>query len=224
MINVTANDTEFMRTMNSLIDYAIGFTEGIKRGETKLLDRLGINIVETLNEFIDSNSRVNPARLHHVYEWNQTGLPSARLFDIKYRVGVKNLQISSELRQSTSIKPGSKQPFYNKASIIENGIPVTIKPKKSSVLVFQDGEETVFTKKPITILNPGGTEAQAGFEKTLNSFFTVFSQSFLKMSGIAKYLESPKDFAKNFSSGKRNGHTVGVSVGYNWIINAGGVD
>lgn len=222
MIQITTDDTEFMKTMESLIQYSIGFADGIKKGETKLLDRLGMHIVETLNEFIDSNSRVNPARLHHVYEWNQVGLPSARLFEIKYRAGVKNVQISSEFRQSSSIKAGSKVPFYNKASIIENGIPVTIRPKNSSVLTFEDNGEQVFTKKPITIINPGGTEAQAGFEQTVSGFFNVFSQSFLKMSGIGKYLQSPKAFAKNFSSGKRNGRNVGVSTGYNWIINAGG--
>lgn len=221
MIQVTMDDREFMRAMNNIVNYAIGFADGIKNGESKLLDRFGNSIVEALNEFVDSNSRVDPAKLHHVYEWNQEGRSDQRLFNINYRVGVKNIQITSELTQSSSIKPGSKVPFTNKAFIMENGMPVTIKPKTSKVLVFQDNGETVFTQKPIKIMNPGGNKSVNGFGSTVQNFFNVFSQSFLKMNGMTKYLESPKAFSTNLGAGKRGGRNVGVSTGYNWIINAG---
>ena len=73
MIQVTMDDREFMRAMNNIVNYAVGFAEGVKSGESKLLDKFGNSVVEALNEFIDSNSRVDPAKLHHVYEWNQEG-------------------------------------------------------------------------------------------------------------------------------------------------------
>jgi len=74
--------------------------------------------------------------LHHVYEWYQTGSPAARLFDINYISNQIGLSFNSTFRQSVSIKSGSKVPFYNKAQIIENGIPVTIRPVSSEVLSF----------------------------------------------------------------------------------------
>jgi hypothetical protein len=221
MIQVTIDDKEFMRAMNNIVNYAVGFAEGVKSGEPKLLDKFGNSVVEALNEFIDSNSRVDPAKLHHVYEWNQEGKSNQRLFNINYRVGVKKVQITSELTQSLSVKPGSKVPFSNKASVMENGMPVTIRPKNSKVLVFEDNGETVFTQKPITILNPGGNKTVDGFGSTVQSFFNVFSQSFLKMNGMTRYLERPKAFVTNLGAGKRGGRNVGLSVGYNWIINAG---
>lgn len=212
----------FKKDMDNIMNYSIGFLDGVHRGKNALLNNIGASTIDVLKDFIDSSARVNPEVLHHVYEWNRVGSPSARLYDINYTVSGLGLSIKSSFSQSTSIKAGSKVPFYNKASIIENGIPVVIKPSRAKALRFeQDGQE-VFTKSPVTVENPGGTAAERGFEKTFDIFFNrYFSQAFLKTSGIGKYLSDPEVYKKNLAAGKRGGRATGISTGYRWVANAG---
>ena len=216
------NSAQFKKEMTNIVDYSIGFLEGIQRGKTVFLKTLGLETVELMKEFIDSNARVNPDMLHHVYEWNQTGSPSARLYDISYTTSNLGLSFRSSFRQSTSIKNGSRTPFYDKARIMEEGIPVTIRPKVAQALVFEDNGETVFTKNEVRVDNPGGTEVQGGFEKVFDMFFNrYFSQAFLRVSGVGKYLENPVVYRKDMAAGKKMGRSKGLSTGYRWIANAG---
>ena len=216
------NSNQFKKEMNNIVDYSLGFLEGIQRGKTVFLKTVGMETVELMKEFIDSNARVNPEMLHHIYEWNQTGSPSARLYDISYTTSNLGLSFRSSFSQSTSIKNGSRTPFYDKARIMEEGIPVTIRPRVAQVLAFEDDGETIFTRGPVEVSNPGGTEVQGGFEKVFDMFFNrYFSQAFLRVSGVAKYLENPQAYKKNMQSGKNMGRSKGVSTGYRWIANAG---
>jgi hypothetical protein len=219
---ISFNSAKFKKEMNNIVDYSIGFLDGIEKAKPLFLRNMGMQTVELMKEFIDSNARVNPEMLHHIYEWNQTGSPNARLYEISYTVSSLGLSFKSSFSQSLSIKDGSRTPFYDKARIIENGIPVVIRPKTAQVLAFENNGETVFTKGPITVENPGGTAAQGGFEKVLDMFFNkYFSQAFLRVSGIAQYIENPQIYKKNLQAGKRVGRSHGVSTGYRWIANAG---
>lgn len=216
------NSAQFKKEMNNIVDYSMGFLEGIQRGKTIFLKTIGVETVELMKEFIDSNARVNPDMLHHVYEWNQTGSPSARLYDISYTTSNLGLSFRSSFRQSTSIKNGSRTPFYDKARIMEEGIPVVIRPRVAQALAFEDNGETVFTKNEVRVDNPGGTEVQGGFEKVFDMFFNrYFSQAFLRVSGIARYLENPVVYRKDMAAGKKLGRSKGLSTGYRWIANAG---
>lgn len=216
------NSKKFKKEMNNIMNYSLGFLDGVQKGKTPFLRSLGINAVEIMKQFVDSNARVNPEMLHHIYEWNRTGSPAARLYDISFTTSNIGLSFKSSFRQSESIQDGSKAPFYDKARIIENGVAVTIRPKSSEVLAFEEDGEMVFTKKPIRVNNPGGEAAQGGFERTLDLFFDkYFSQSFLRTSGVAQYLENPEVYKKNLRAGKARGRSKGVSVGYVWVANAG---
>lgn len=221
-MKIAFNSTAFRKDMRNIVDYSIGFVDGIHAGKKRFLDVLGLQTINLLKEYIDSNARANPAMLHHVYEWHQTGSPAARLFDIKYITNPTGISFTSSFKQSTSIKDGSRVPFYDKARIIENGIAVTIRPVKAEVLAFDINGEEVFTKNPVEVLNPGGTAAQKGFEKVFDSFFNrFFSQAFLRISGIAQYLERPTIYKKNLSAGKKMGRSKGYETGYRWIASAG---
>lgn len=221
MIKVRFNDTMFNREMNNIIDYSIGFLDGVQKGKTQFFHAMGVETIELLKQYVDSNARVNPEMLHHIYEWNRVGSPESRLFDINYTVSGLGLSFRSTFRQSTSIKNGSTVPFYDKARIMEEGIPVTITPTRSDVLVFEDNGETVFTRNPVDVNNPGGDFVQGSFEKTFDTFFTkYFTQAFLTRSGVRKYLESPMVYKKNLASGKRMGRSKGVETGIRWIANA----
>jgi len=216
------NSNQFKKEMNNIVNYSVGFLEGVQKGKTVFLKTVGLETVELMKEFIDSNARVNPEMLHHIYEWNQTGSPSARLYDISYTTSNLGLSFRSSFSQSTSIKDGSRTPFYDKARIMEYGIPVTIRPKVAQVLAFEDGGETIFTQGPVRVDNPGGMQVEGGFEKVFDMFFNrYFSQAFLRVSGIAKYLENPQVYKKDMQAGKKMGKTKGVSTGYRWIANAG---
>jgi hypothetical protein len=218
MINIKYRTNDFMKEMNSIVNYANGFMEGAQAGKRELLETIGERTTEILNQFIDSNARANDAVLHHVYEWYQSGSPSARLFDLEYTTSGGGLTFRSTFRQSSSVQSGSSVPFYDKARIMEQGIPVRIKPVRAEVLTFEDNGQQVFTKSPVTVSNPGGQSVAGGFQQTIDSFFNSYwKQSFLQASGIADILRNPIQFKQNLPRAKAGGRAVGYDVGYRWI-------
>lgn len=218
MISVRFNSTQFAKEMNSITNYAVGFIDGVNAGRPLMLATVGEKTKEILEQFIDANARTDAATLQHVYEWYQVGSPSARLFDIDYIIYRGGLTFKSTFRQSQSIKSGSKTPFYDKAMIMEQGIPVKIRPKSAEALAFDVDGKTVFTKKEVKVDSPGGDEAQGGFQKTVDTFFNSFySQAFLRVSGLSDRLSNPVTFKKNLPAAKRGGRAKGFDVGYRWI-------
>lgn len=221
-MKVIMNDVAFKKDMKNIMNYSIGFLEGVQAGKIKFLNNVGVMTKELLEQYIDSNARVNPEALHHIYEWSKVGSPDARLYEINYTISNLGLSFVSTFKQSTSIKDGSSVPFYNKAKIMEEGTPVTIRPKRSDVLVFEDGGETVFTKGEVVVQSPGGRATTGSFQKVVDAFFTkYFTQAFLRSSGIGQYFGSADVYRKNLKSGKSSGKIKGYQVGYRWIANAG---
>ena len=94
---------------------------------------------------------------------------------------------------------------------------MTISPKNAQALRFEvDGEE-VFTKKPVTIQNPGGN-VEGNFQETFRLFFTTYaSQALLEVSGLADQLSKPTEFDKSFAAGVRGGRSVGLTAGMKYI-------
>jgi hypothetical protein len=218
---VRVDSKKFMKEMNNIVQYSFGFIEGVQRGKVALYSALGPQIAEYASQFIDTNAKVSPQLLHHVYEWDRVGSPKARLFDIDYTISKIGLTFKTSFKQSTSIKNGSNVPFYNKAEIMENGVAVTIRPKKANVLAFSADGEDVFTAGPVVVDNPGG-QTQGQFENVINNFFGVyFRQSFLRASGLQEKLSYPKVYKKNLNAGKRGGRSLGIKTGFQWVANAG---
>jgi hypothetical protein len=218
---VNTNTLSFTKQMNNIINYSLGFLEGVNRGKKIFLDKLGLGVIQSLSQYIDVQARANPSALHHVYEWNQTGSPSARLFDLRYTVSNLGLSIGSTFRQSRSVSENMTAPFYDKARIMENGIPVTIAPTKSKVLKFNGPNGEVFTSKPIKVENPGGDAVYKGFESTFDEFMIrYFKQSFLRASGLYDYIKKPTLYKKNFKAGSKMGRSKGIDTGFKWITNA----
>ena len=212
------DDKKFMRDMQNIIGYTEGFLDGVQRGKPKLLKNVAENLKTMVGEYIDASARVNPAQLHHVYEWYATGSPEARLFTIHYNIRGDGLTMRAQVQQSKIAKQGSDTPFRNKAFIMENGISVTISPRKSPVLVFEEDGETIFTRKSVTVQNPGGPATINGLEINFRQFFTSYlSQSVLLSSGLGAHLKNPIEFKQNLRAGKSGGRPVGVSVGMRWI-------
>jgi hypothetical protein len=220
-IAISWDNKQFNKEMNNLIEYSIGFVEGVESGKAAFLNNLGKSVIEYLENFIDSMARVDQRLLHHVYEWNMSGNAESRLFELQSRVDGQGLSIDATFTQSRIAASGASSPFYDKARIMEQGIPVTITPKKKALRFEVDGE-TVFTRKPVTITNPGGEFVEGGFEQTMDTFFgNYFTQSFLRASGIMENLQEPTLYKKYLAVGMANGKSAGLKAGYEWISRAG---
>ena len=217
----TLDTKKFEKQMNNIVEYSMGFLDGVKSGKKAMLDNIGVGTIEALKRYIDVNAKMNPKALHHVYEWYQTGKPEARLFNLTYTVSNLGLSVKSTFSQSKTISQGSTEPFYNKAKIMESGIPVHIEPKTGGVLAFEEGGETIFTKNPIDVRYPGGPEVVGSFEEIYDEFFSrYFTQAFLRSSGILDYLERPTAYKKNLKLGSIRGRDEGVKTGFTWVANA----
>jgi hypothetical protein len=211
----------FDKQMNNIINYSFGFLDGVQKGKKVFLDKLGVGVIQALSQYVDVQARANPKALHHVYEWNQTGSPGSRLFDLNYTVSNLGLSLNSKFRQSRTVSENMTVPFYNKAKIMEDGIPVTIAPTRSQVLRFNGPSGDVFTKKPITVTNPGGDEVYGSFEATVDEFILrYFKQSFIRASGLYEYINKPTLYKKNLRAGSRMGRSKGIDTGFKWIANA----
>ena len=224
MINIKFNTKEFNKKLMNAVAYSDGFMDGAQLSRLKFNQQLGEFIKQGLNRYIDSKARMNPEALHHVYEWDQTGSSSARLFEVNVVPMQTIIKFNIRFLPSSSISPTSDTPFKNKAEIMENGIDITIEPKKSEMLVFEDGGETVFTKKQITISDPGGPQVAGSFERVINDFFTNYlTVGLLKSSGILDGLERPTEYKRDFARGTKGGRSVGISAGKKYM-NIGGAE
>lgn len=211
----------FEKQLTNIANYSFGFLDGVNRGKREFLNNLGKSVIFSLGQYIDSEARANSRSMHHVYEWYKTGSPSARLFTLNYTVSNLGLSINSTFKQSSTVKEDMTVPFYNKAKIMEEGIPVVIKPKGSGALKFKEGGQEIFVRKPITIRNPGGEEVEGSYERVFDEFMRVyFTQAFLRSSGLLAYLNKPVAYKKNLLAGSRMGRSKGIDTGYKWIINA----
>jgi hypothetical protein len=221
MIKMKIDSRKFNKDMNNIMQYSFGFLDGVQRGKKAFYNILGPQIAELASQFIDSNSKVSPDLLHHIYEWERVGSPKSRLFDITPIVSNLGITFNSSLKQSQSIKKGSKVPFYNKAQIMEDGVAVTIKPVRAQALRFEVGGEEIYTTSEVVVENPGG-QTQGQFKNVVANFFNVyFRQSFFQASGIKQYLENPVIYKKNLQRGKDRGRSEGIKTGYRWIVSAG---
>lgn len=220
-MKVTLDTRKLERQLDNIVGYSVGFLNGTQQGKKVFLDNLADGVIVAMGKYVDVMARMNPDALHHVYEWYQYGSPSARLFDLDYFVTGSGISINGTFRQSLTMSKDATKPFYDKAKIMEEGRPVTIAPKESSVLAFNSGGETVFTKSPVTIYSPGGEEVQGSFERVLNDFMlNYFKQSFLRASGLYRYLSNPIIYKQNFAQGARLGRSYGTRIGFKWIANA----
>ncbi|CAB4157587.1 hypothetical protein UFOVP694_33 [uncultured Caudovirales phage] len=211
----------FEKQLTNIANYSFGFLDGVNRGKKEFLNNLGKGVIFALGQYIDSEARANSSSMHHVYEWYKTGSPSSRLFNLNYTVSNLGLSINSTFRQSSTMKEDMTVPFYNKAKIMENGIPVVIKPKGNGALKFKEGGQEIFVRKVVTVRNPGGEEVEGSFERVFDEFMrTYFTQAFLRSSGLLAYLNKPVAYKKNFLAGSKMGKSKGVETGYKWIINA----
>jgi len=119
-------------------------------------------------KMLDAKARSDHKSFHHIYEWDKTGDPNARLFEYSLS-DTDPVTINFNLLQSTEPNRDGYM-FYNKAFVMEIGEPVTIYPKNVQKLKYQYKGNTVFTSKPSFVPNPGGDYVAGSFENETSNF------------------------------------------------------
>jgi hypothetical protein len=157
-----------------------------------------------------------------IFMWPEKRMPDPRgarrllPFDCTVKFKKTTMKVPVKIETPSDYRPGT-----HKARIMEQGIPVKIAPVKSDVLVFDVNGETVFTKKEVTVKNPGGTEVVGSFERAVDEFMLgYFKQSFIRASGLYDYINKPTLYKTNFAAGSRMGRAKGIDTGFKWIANA----
>jgi hypothetical protein len=195
---------DFNKEMKSAMDYSKGFINGLNQNEQYFNNQLAEIIKEAFYKYVDSVARLEPDRLHHVYEWEQTGVDRARLFRIEAFSGQQSIRFVTEFMQSTSTSPSANEPFVDKASVMEAGTMITIAPRGDGPLAFEgDDGEMVFTNAEVTIENPGGNVA-GQFAAVAREFFENYLDQALLKELIIK-LENPVEFTQGWGNGMNYG-------------------
>lgn len=160
-------------------------------------------IMEDFGNYIDAKARTSPKSLHHMYEWKKTGNKTARLFNLRMIDGEGiSFKITYEFKMSKSFVPSAdskrKHVFANKASVMEAGMPLIIRPRHSERLVFELNGSVVFMPKgaPVTVKRPGGAKARNQFNLAYSQFFSgnLVNES-IKRSGFQKIFNQASDKA-----------------------------
>jgi hypothetical protein len=155
-------------------------------------------IVKDFGDYIDAKARMNPKSLHHVYEWKKIGIKAARLFKLVTMdtPGI-SFKITYEFKPSKSFVPNKvsnrRHVFVNKASIMESGKSLTIRPRHAQRLVFESDGALVFLPKgrSVFVKSPGGKAAKNQFSLAYARFFNsnLVSES-IKKSGFQRIFNS----------------------------------
>lgn len=135
-------------------------------------------IQKDFGEYLDAKARIEPKSYHHVYEWKRSGDAGARLFNLAIREqeGL-SFKVGYDFKISKSAVPtntgNNRHVFRNKASVMEEGGPLIISPKKAERLVFEIRGSVVFMPKgkSVTISRAGGGKTTSRFKIAYAQFF-----------------------------------------------------
>lgn len=226
MIRARIKADNVIKMLNNSVKYTDSFATELRRNKNVLNQKLGETSIDAFYDYLDNLARTHPGMLHHVYEWGQVGDPAGRLYDLGLSVNNTSAVISSKFLDSQAPSPTSDTPFFDKASIMEDGQSVVINQVEAKVLFFEiDGEE-FFRSGPIVIANPGGEETRGSFLKAFNDFYGMyFEEVYLKSIRFYKYFSNPKEYQRYFGSAVKSGgaSSKGKKAALSWIMNAPGV-
>ena len=171
-------------------------------------------IEKEFGEYIDAKARISPRSLHHVYEWDRVGKPTSRLFKLtSINAPGLSFKVNYDFKLSRSNVPSknkmqkNKYRFAHKASVMEKGMPIVIRPKSAERLVFEMNGSTVFMPKGASVLvkRPGGSGVKNQFDLAYSRYFSgQLVSSAIKNSGfeqifgtkIIKSLGAPSSIKK----------------------------
>lgn len=219
-MTVSIDITELVTKLNNIVAYSEGFLTEVQVQRKNFNNEIGNYLIPVLGQYIDGLARVSPESLHHVYEWGQVGVASARLFEFNMVATATNITFNGTFLESTSTSPTGTVPFVDKARVMERGITIVIEPKDAQALVFEapDGS-TVFTTSPVVVENPGGEAVAGSFEAAVDSFFTTYVTKEI-LWPILKKMERAKEYKQLFAAGAKGGRSTGQQAARKYMNGA----
>jgi hypothetical protein len=224
-IKVKFNGKKFIDTLTNVTQYSQGFIDEAKRSENKITKKIASTSIDVFYNYLDGLARSHPGMLHHVYEWGQVGDPFARLYQLYLSLQGKSATVSADLLESDVSSSTSKEPFYDKATIMEEGIPIIIQEKDAQALFFEINGEEFFRKGPIYIANPGGSATRGSFVRAFNEFYNIyFTKDYLNSIKFYDHFRGSKEYQKNVKTAAKsnNAMSIGKAAALSWINNAPG--
>jgi len=189
LVNVHNNAAEaIMSVLNYELSVAYHAFGSWKAQDQFWDDAFETGIYPMFGEHVDTRS-LSTNRLKHVYEWDEAGQPDGRLWTLTKTKSSGGIIIGYKFLNSNKIvpidpvlaQPGktgrsvtAQHIFKKKASVMESGKPVSIRPVRGYAIVFHaPGYEIpiVFTAGTVTVKRPGGRYAAGGFAKTFDTWF-----------------------------------------------------
>jgi hypothetical protein len=222
-MRATFNTNRLSKTVGGVVEYSIGFLDGAKGNAKRLSKSVAELSIEAFYDYLDGLARSHPGMLHHVYEWGQVGDPSGRLVELKTEMSARNTTVSADFLQSDSVSENSNEPFYNKAEIMEEGIPVVINEVRAKALFFTIEGQEFFRTGPIVIANPGGAATRGSFVKAFDEFYgQYFEEVFLRSIRFYDKLRNPQEYSKSIKSATKgqNAYGLGKRAALSWIEKA----
>jgi hypothetical protein len=224
MIRSRIKADDLIKKLNNTVRYSNGFVTELNKNKSLLNQKVGMTSISAFYDYLDGLARSHPGMLHHVYEWGSIGDPMERLYGLSLEVNNTSAVIDAEFLQSNIPSEDGQEPFYNKAIIMEEGIPVTINEKNAQALAFTiDGQE-YFRVGPITIANPGGEATRGSFVEAFNEFYgSYFTNVYLQAIKFYDYFSNAKAYENGFASGVNGGgYPLGKAAALSWISRAPG--
>jgi hypothetical protein len=224
MIRSRIKADDLIKKLNNTVKYSSGVVSELNKNKALLNQKVGHTSIAAFYDYLDGLARSHPGMLHHVYEWGEVGNPMERLYDLSLAINSTSAVIDADFLQSNTSSEDGGEPFYNKATVMEEGIPVTINEKDAKALAFTiDGAE-YFRVGPITIANPGGQATRGSFVQAFNEFYGVyFTEVYLPTIRFYDYFSNPKFYEKYFASGANGGgSSTGRAAALSWIAKAPG--
>ena len=222
MVSAKIDGKQALKVLNNLVSYTDGFITETKAKESTIVDKFSKMSVSAFYEYLDQLARVNPGMLHHVYEWGRVGDPNSRLYELKRQLSKKSATISADFLQSEVPSPSSDQIFYDKATIMEEGITIVVNEVNAEALFFEiDGVE-YFRSGPIVIENPGGPAVRGSFVEQFEEFYNVyFDKIYLNAIRFYQYFMDAKPYEQNFGVAMKSGNARGIGkrTALSWVMN-----
>jgi hypothetical protein len=149
-----------------------------------------ILIKNYFDEYMDARAKQNHSAYHHVYEFDNVGSRSSRLFKANINSTPDGSAVITYSFTPAKMPNRDGYPFPNKAEVMEAGNPVTITPKRSEYLQFMLEDGRFVKSKQVIVNNPGGPDVAKSFETTLNRFMVSQAYAVLTKSRYFQRIES----------------------------------
>lgn len=221
MYSIKLDTKELNKVVKNVVDYTDGFLKESKAKESTIASKLGSISIEAFYDYLDGLARTNPGMLHHIYEWGEVGNPEARLVELKKILSRSSVDIDADFLQSSSTPQGGSEPFYEKATVMEEGIPVTVQAVEAKAMFFEVGGEEFFRAGPIVIENPGGEATRGSFVRAFEDFYNnYFEEVYLRSIRFYDHFKESKAYKDNFGrASKSNGaRSIGKTTALKWIM------